>query len=89
MTAQLEYNTDLFDADTIKRMLGHYGVLLEAIVAGPERRLAELPLLTTAERQQILQEWNETREDYPTEKCLHELFEEQVAADARSARAEV
>ena len=79
LSLRIVYDTNLFDADTIKRMLGHYGVLLEAIVIGPERRLAELPLLTTTERQQILQEWNETREDYPTEKCLHELFEEQVA----------
>ena len=78
LRATIEYATDLFDEETIERLAGHFGVLLAAVVAGPEQRLTELPLLTRAERQQILYQWNETREDYPTEKCLHELFEEQV-----------
>ena len=46
LKAKVEYCTDLFDADTIRRMLGHYQVLLEGIVANPEARIAELPILT-------------------------------------------
>jgi Condensation domain len=49
LKASLEYNTDLFDAATIKRMMGHFEVLLEGIVTNPEQRLSELPLLTEAE----------------------------------------
>ena len=71
----VEYATDLFDHATISRMLGHFQTLLEGIVAHPEHRLADLPLLTEAERHQILVEWNDTTADYPQNTCLHELFE--------------
>jgi amino acid adenylation domain-containing protein/non-ribosomal peptide synthase protein (TIGR01720 family) len=71
----VEYATDLFDHTTISRMLGHFQTLLEGIVAHPEHRLADLPLLTEAERYQILAEWNDTTADYPQNTCLHELFE--------------
>jgi amino acid adenylation domain-containing protein len=73
----LEYNTDLFDASTMQRLLGHLHSLLEGIAADPEQRLWELPLLTTAERIQLT-EWNDTTTAYPTDCCLHQLFERQV-----------
>ena len=76
--AVVEYNTDLFEAETIRRMLGHYQMLLEGIVANPDQRLSDLPLLTSAERQQLLVDWNQTQQEYPRDKCVHELFEEQV-----------
>ena len=72
------YNTDLFDAATIERMAGHYQMMLEGIAANPDQRLSELPLLTEAEQHQLLVEWNNTSADYPRDKCIHELFEEQV-----------
>ena len=59
-------------------MTGHYRMMLEGIVANPDLRLSELPLLTEAERHQLLIEWNNTSTDYPRDKCIHELFEEQV-----------
>ena len=74
----LQYNTDLFDQATMLRLLGHFRTLLEGIVANPEQRLADLPLLTPAERHQLLVEWNDTRKDYPQDTCIHELFEAQV-----------
>ena len=73
-----EYNTDLFDAKTIERMVGHFSNLLEGIVAQPDQRLSELPLLTEPERQKVLVNWNNTATDYPQDKCIHELFETQV-----------
>ncbi|MDJ1181650.1 non-ribosomal peptide synthetase [Roseofilum casamattae] len=73
-----EYNTDLFDAATIERMMGHFQTLLEAIAVNPEARVEELPLLTATERHQLLVEWNDTFAEYPQEKCIHQLFEEQV-----------
>ncbi|MEH1889739.1 MAG: amino acid adenylation domain-containing protein [Nostoc sp.] len=73
-----EYNTDLFDGSTIERMTGHFMTLLEGIIANPEERISQLPLLTQPEQQQLLVEWNSTQADYPQDLCIHQLFEEQV-----------
>jgi aspartate racemase len=78
LKASLAYNTDLFDNATITRMLGHFQVLLEGVVANPDQRLSDLPILTEAEHHQLLVEWNDTKREYPKDKCIHELFEEQV-----------
>ena len=59
-------------------MVGHFQVLLEGIVANPDQRISDLPLLTEAEKHQLLVEWNDTKTDYPNDKCIHELFEAQV-----------
>ncbi len=75
---EMEYNTDLFDGDRMERMLGHYGRLLESIIKNPEGRIGELEILTEREREQVLVEWNRTEREYPSGKCVHELFEEQV-----------
>jgi amino acid adenylation domain-containing protein len=74
----LEYNTDLFEAATIGRMLSHFEVLLESVVTNPDQRLSELPLLQHQEREQMLVDWNNTAVEYPPEKCIHQLFEEQA-----------
>jgi len=74
----VNYNTDLFSAATIDRMLGHLQELLEGVVENPGRRLWDLPMLTEPERQQLLVKWNDTQRDHPRDKCIHELFEEQV-----------
>ena len=60
---EFEYNTDLFYPARIERMFGHFRTMLEGIVADPEQRLADLPLLTQAERDQLLFDWNEVTED--------------------------
>ncbi|MEH2193291.1 MAG: non-ribosomal peptide synthase/polyketide synthase, partial [Nostoc sp.] len=73
----LEYNTDLFDRSTIARMADHFVTLLEGIVANPQERISQLPLLTEFEQQQLIG-WNNTLLDYPQDKCIHQLFEEQV-----------
>jgi amino acid adenylation domain-containing protein len=73
-----EFNTDLFERATIERMLGHYRNLLEAVVTNPQARLKDLPLMTEAERYQLLVEWNNTNADFLRDKCIHQLFEEQV-----------
>ena len=72
------YNTDLFDASTIARMLAHFQILLEGIVANPDTRIANLPLVSAAERHQLLVEWNQTSCDYP-KLGIHQLFEAQAA----------
>ena len=78
LTASFEYSTDLFEKSTIERMLRHFQTLLESVIANPDQRLSELPLLPKAEREQVLVEWNDTQSDYPRDKSIHELFETQV-----------
>ncbi|MBE7384654.1 MAG: amino acid adenylation domain-containing protein [Leptolyngbya sp. SIO1E4] len=73
-----EYNTDLFDAARVRRMKGHFQTLLEAIAVDPQQRIDQLPLLTEAERHQLLREWNQTQTPYPQDVCIHQLFEAQV-----------
>ena len=74
----LNYNADLFDSGTMRRMAGHFRTLLEGIVANPEIRISELPLFENAERNKVLFEWNDTYRDYPKDVRLHELIEAQV-----------
>jgi natural product biosynthesis luciferase-like monooxygenase protein len=73
-----EYNSDLFDADTITSMMRHFQTLLAGIVSNPDRPLGDLPLLSQSEQQQILFEWNHTQVDYPKDATIHDLFGLQV-----------
>ena len=77
LVTQWQYNCDLFAAETIERMAGHYGRLLAAVVAEPDLPISQLPLLSEAERRQILAAWNEPMGEVEA-VCLHELFERQV-----------
>jgi natural product biosynthesis luciferase-like monooxygenase protein len=78
LAASLRYNTNLFDATTIARMAGHLQSLLEGIVAVPEHHLLDLPILSAAERHQLLIGSNDTRAYYPRDHCIHDLFEAQA-----------
>jgi amino acid adenylation domain-containing protein len=78
LRARLGYKTALFEAVTMQRLLGHYQTLLEEIVANADQRVTQLPLLTPAEKHQILIAWNDTQKDYPLHLCSHQLFERQV-----------
>jgi amino acid adenylation domain-containing protein len=78
ISGALEYNTDLFDAETIGRMISHFETLLRSAVADPQERISKLEMLSESERRQILYEWNETRAEYAADKSIHELFEEQA-----------
>ena len=75
-----EYSTDLFNKATISSLLRRWQILLEGVVANPEARLDELPLLTGAERELLLSGWNETSKAFSAERSLQELFEAQVVA---------
>jgi amino acid adenylation domain-containing protein len=81
LDAKFRYNPDLFGAETIARMAGHFHKLLEGIVVDQTCRISELPLLSDAEERRILAEFNRTEFDYPRNVCLHEL----LAAQARHA----
>ncbi len=77
--ASVEYSTDLFDQATVRRLLEHFRVLLESIVTHPDQSIAELPILTEEERQQLLVEWNAAFLASPRAGwTLQQLFEAQV-----------
>jgi len=74
----LEYNTDLFDRDSIRQLLSHYERLLAAIVASPQSRLSQLKMLSEQERHRQLIEWNATVRASANDQCIHEFFEAQA-----------
>ncbi len=75
-----EYNSDLFDPETIDRMLSAYRLFLEAVLLDPSQPVAGLPLLSEAQRKQVVLDWNNTATPYPRDAAIHQLFEEQAAA---------
>ena len=75
---ECRFNTDLFDAGTIQRWLGHWKTLLQGVVANPAQPISMFPILNDAERKQLLVEWNDTRSAFPQDQCLHQLFEVQA-----------
>jgi amino acid adenylation domain-containing protein/thioester reductase-like protein len=78
LTGYFEYCTDLFEAETISRMVGHFQTLLTAIVADANQPITQLSMLTPPELHQLLVTWNNTQTDYPQDRCIHQLFEAQV-----------
>jgi non-ribosomal peptide synthetase component F len=78
LAGNVEYNTDLFNPGTIKRLMESYRVLLEGILAGPDAAIAEVSLLDQIQQRKLLVEWNATLMEYPRHHCIHQLFEAQV-----------
>ncbi|MEW6028989.1 MAG: amino acid adenylation domain-containing protein [Chloroflexota bacterium] len=78
LAAALQYNVDLFDTETIQRMLKHFHSLLREIAADPTRPVSKYSLLDELEKQKILVDWNQTQTDYPRDLCIHELIEAQA-----------
>jgi non-ribosomal peptide synthetase component F len=76
-----EYNTDLFTAATIRRMAGHLETLLVGMLADPTQPIGQLPLLTVAESQQLLVDWNDTQVSHTHPHPIHQLFAAQIAID--------
>ncbi|MBF0119717.1 MAG: amino acid adenylation domain-containing protein, partial [Desulfobacterales bacterium] len=72
------YNTDLFEPVTISRMIGHFTTILQDIVNNTHKRVSDITILTEEEKHKIVYEWNNTKVDYPKDKTMIDLFEEQV-----------
>ncbi|HEV2735654.1 MAG TPA: amino acid adenylation domain-containing protein, partial [Longimicrobiaceae bacterium] len=81
----LTYSTDLWEAATMRRLVGHFTRLVEQVAADPDARLSEVALLGGAERRLLVEEWNRTERPYPRGVCIHELFEAQVARRPEAA----
>src|SRR5438552_1252122 len=80
----LEYNSDLFQAETVQRFLGYYETLLRSVVADPECRVSRLPWLTESEREETLLRSAPIDENYPRDACVHDLFEAKVERTPRA-----
>jgi amino acid adenylation domain-containing protein len=78
LRGSFRYNTDLFEPATVARMAGHFQTLLSGIVENPDGPIATLPMLTAAERHQLMDVWNDTASDIPRDTCFQQLFEAQV-----------
>ncbi|BAY66403.1 amino acid adenylation [Calothrix brevissima NIES-22] len=75
---EFHYDSQLFTADTIERLAGNFNTLLESLVHNFDTSINKLQIVSAAERQKLLVEWNHTQVDYPQDKCIHQLFEAQV-----------
>jgi len=75
----LEYATSLFERSTMERYVGYFRTLLEAMAADDAQVVDRLPILSAGERHRVLYEWTDTLTEYPSGKCVYELFEEQAA----------
>ena len=84
LSGYVEYSTDLFEPETIEQMLRHFTALLEAIVTNPHATVSALPLLSDAERRQLLTDCNQTGNTGAPARCIHELFEQQVKNTPRA-----
>ena len=77
LSGSWEYNTDLFENETIRRMDGHFQRLLTEVITNPHRPITQIPILSDVELNRTLVQWNDTDSEYPQDKCIHELFEKQ------------
>jgi amino acid adenylation domain-containing protein len=77
LSMDCDYNSQLFDRETIGRWMRHFEALLQGIAADSNQMVDLLPILTDTERSQVLGDWNATAADYPRSKCVHQLIEEQ------------
>src|SRR4029077_4078446 len=82
LSGSIEYSTALYKSQTIDRMVEHFMGLFRAIVTTPTARIGDLDYLSETEKRRLLVDYNATHAEYTKDKCLHELFVEQVAADS-------
>ncbi|MFI5685500.1 amino acid adenylation domain-containing protein [Streptomyces sp. NPDC051636] len=78
LVGTVEYNTDLYDRDTVRRFIGHYTRLLAAVTENPAQPVSRLAMAGDEERHQVVEEFNATRRPFTDDRCLHELFEDQA-----------
>jgi amino acid adenylation domain-containing protein len=78
LKGNFEYSTDLFERSTISRLVGHFQILLQNLVTHPDQSIDDVPILSDTERQQLLVAWNQNHSEYPQDRCIHQLVEDQV-----------
>ena len=84
LRGSVKYATNLYNETTIRRMIDHYKTLLNSIIKNPEQKIGELDMLTQTEKQQLFVAFNNTTAEYPKDKTIVDLFEEQAAKTPRA-----
>jgi amino acid adenylation domain-containing protein len=82
ISGTLEYNSDLFNQDTIQSMIGNFRILLMGIVEEPDTPVSFLPIISQEEKKLVTVDWNRTDLDLDFDHCIHERFEKRVAANS-------
>ncbi len=85
LAGKLEFNTDLYNHSTMERFIEHFNILINGVIADPQMRVSDLPLLTKDERQTILSNWNLPPKIYDEKLCIHELFQNQAGLTPEAA----
>ncbi|UAA39460.1 amino acid adenylation domain-containing protein [Paraneptunicella aestuarii] len=85
LVGTIEYRTSLYQANTIARIARHYELLCRAIISSPDTSISRFVFMEEAEQKRLIRSNNETRRDYPNDKCIHELFIQQVAKNPDKA----
>ncbi len=85
LVARLQFRSELFDSGTVKRMAGHFQNILENVVSHPQQVIADIPMLGGSETHLLLDEWNETRSEYATDDCIHDIFARQAQRTPEAA----
>ncbi|MDF5731674.1 MAG: amino acid adenylation domain-containing protein [Rhizonema sp. PD38] len=75
---EFHYDSSLFSVETIERLAGQFNTLLESVLSNSDMSISQLQILSAAEQQRLLVEWNKTQVEYPQDKCIHQLFEDRV-----------
>ncbi|WP_327692518.1 non-ribosomal peptide synthetase [Streptomyces sp. NBC_00459] len=83
LAGTVEYNTDLYDRATVGRFIGHYTRLLRAVATDPSLPVSALAMVDADERRQVVEVWNDTERPYSADRCLHQLFEDEVSRHPR------
>jgi amino acid adenylation domain-containing protein len=78
LVLEFHYDSNVYKTEDIQRLVGQFHTVLESVINQANASISELEILSDTERQQLLIEFNQTKADYPKDKCIHELFEEQV-----------
>ncbi|WP_459501589.1 amino acid adenylation domain-containing protein [Bacillus sp. C1] len=78
LTVKLSFNQEVYEEDFVENIFKHLEQTVKQVVAQPETQLKEIEIVPSEEKQQLLVEFNDTKVDYPRDKVVHELFEEQV-----------
>jgi|GEM_PF-1049508 len=73
-----EYNTDLFEQETVERIMKYYQGVIQTIIATPDVKVGDINILDKEEREKLLRRFNDTYRDFPKHECTHELFEKQA-----------
>ncbi len=78
LKGSIAYAPDQFSKDMIMQMIRHFNVLLRQVINNPDVNVFKFPIMEKEELDQILYEWNDTRADYPSDKCIHDIISMQA-----------